>query len=120
MLQVGQVRISDAHPPSAKLRDGLDFAQLLVEAEIPGITRLRAEKLAAMLPDAASVLDAEPVQLVAAGLPNEVALGVADWLDREGHGPMLLKADAYRRTLLERARRRPAKAKGRLKARPWC
>ena len=103
LLLVGQVRISDAHPPSAKLRDGLDFAQLLVEAEIPGITRLRAEKLAAMLPDAASVLDAEPVQLVAAGLPNEVALGVADWLDREGHGPMLLKADAYRRTLLERA-----------------
>ncbi|WP_447785810.1 NAD-dependent DNA ligase LigA [Stenotrophomonas bentonitica] len=103
LLQVGQVRISDAHPPSAKLRDGLDFAQLLVEAEIPGITRLRAEKLAAMLSDAASVLDAEPVQLVAAGLPNEVALGVADWLDRDGHGPMLLKADAYRRTLLERA-----------------
>ncbi|WP_315386898.1 NAD-dependent DNA ligase LigA [uncultured Stenotrophomonas sp.] len=103
LLQVGQVRISDAHPPSAKLRDGLDFAQLLVEAEIPGITRLRAEKLTAMLPDAASVLDAEPVQLVAAGLPNEVALGVAEWLDSNGNGPMLLKADDYRRTLLERA-----------------
>jgi DNA ligase (NAD+) len=103
LLQVGQVRISDTHAPSAKLRDGLDFAQLLVEAEIPGITRLRAEKLAAMLPDAATVLDAEPVQLVAAGLPDEVAIGVADWLDRDGHGPMLLKADAYRRTLLERA-----------------
>lgn len=103
LLQVGQVRISDTHAPSAKLRDGLDFAQLLVEAEIPGITRLRAEKLAAMLPDAATVLDAEPVQLVAAGLPDEVAIGVADWLDRDGHGPMLLKADDYRRTLLERA-----------------
>ncbi|WP_419403110.1 NAD-dependent DNA ligase LigA [Stenotrophomonas rhizophila] len=112
LLQVGQVRISDAHPPSAKLRDGLDFAQLLVEAEIPGITRLRAEKLAAMLPDAASVLDAEPVQLVAAGLPNEVALGVADWLDREGHGPMLLKADAYLRTLLERAPEAASQSEG--------
>lgn len=112
LLQVGQVRISDAHPPSAKLRDGLDFAQLLVEAEIPGITRLRAEKLAAMLPDAASVLDAEPVQLVAAGLPNEVALGVADWLDRDGHGPMLLKADAYRRTLLERAPEATSQSEG--------
>jgi DNA ligase (NAD+) len=112
LLQVGQVRISDAHPPSAKLRDGLDFAQLLVEAEIPGITRLRAEKLAAMLPDAASVLDAEPVQLVAAGLPNEVALGVADWLDRDGHGPMLLKADAYRRTLLERAPEASSQSEG--------
>ncbi len=112
LLQVGQVRISDAHPPSAKLRDGLDFAQLLVEAEIPGITRLRAEKLAGMLPDAASVLDAEPVQLVAAGLPNEVALGVADWLDRDGHGPMLLKADAYRRTLLERAPEATSQSEG--------
>jgi len=103
LLQVGQVRISDTHPPSARLRDGLDFAQVLVEAEIPGITRLRAEKLGAMLPDAAALLDAEPVQLVAAGLPNEVAVGVAEWLDRDGNGPMLLKADDYRRTLLERA-----------------
>ena len=112
LLQVGQVRISDTHPPSARLRDGLDFAQLLVEAEIPGITRLRAEKLAAMLPDAAAVLDAEPVQLVAAGLPNDVALGVTGWLDQEGHGPMLLKADDYRRTLLERAPEASAQASG--------
>jgi len=112
LLQVGQVRISDTHPPSAKLRDGLDFAQLLVEAEIPGITRLRAEKLTAMLPDAASVLDAEPVQLVAAGLPNEVALGVAEWLDNNGNGPMLLKADDYRRTLLERASEASAQVAG--------
>ncbi|WP_145481663.1 NAD-dependent DNA ligase LigA [Stenotrophomonas rhizophila] len=112
LLQVGQVRISDTHPPSAKLRDGLDFAQLLVEAEIPGITRLRAEKLAAMLPDAAAVLDAEPVQLVAAGLPNDVALGVTGWLDQEGHGPMLLKADDYRRTLLERAPEASSQASG--------
>ncbi|WP_314106723.1 NAD-dependent DNA ligase LigA [uncultured Stenotrophomonas sp.] len=112
LLQVGQVRISVTHPPSAKLRDGLDFAQLLVEAEIPGITRLRAEKLAAMLPDAAAVLDAEPVQLVAAGLPNDVALGVTGWLDQEGHGPMLLKADDYRRTLLERAPEASAQASG--------
>ncbi len=103
LLQVGQVRIGDVHLPSPKLRDGLDFAQLLVEAEIPGITRLRAEKLTAMLPDAASLLDAEPVQLVAAGLPNEVALGLADWLDRDGHGPLLLKAEDYRRRLLELA-----------------
>ncbi|MEL3954890.1 NAD-dependent DNA ligase LigA [Stenotrophomonas bentonitica] len=100
LLQVGQVRISDVHPPIAKLREGLDFAQLLVEAEIPGITRLRAEKLVAMLPDAASVLDAEPVRFVAAGLPSEVALGLADWLDSEGHGPMLLKAEEYRQKLL--------------------
>ncbi|MEG0183992.1 MAG: NAD-dependent DNA ligase LigA [Stenotrophomonas sp.] len=103
LLQVGQVRIGDTHAPSAKLRDGLDFAQVLVEAEIPGITRLRAEKLTAALPNAAALVDAEPVRFVAAGLPNEVALGLADWLDRDGHAQMLLKADAYRHTLLTRA-----------------
>jgi len=103
LLKVGQVRIGDTHAPSAKLRDGLDFAQLLVEAEIPGITRLRAEKLTVALPDAAALVDAEPVRFVAAGLPNEVALGLADWLDRDGHAQMLLKADDYRRTLLTRA-----------------
>lgn len=112
LLQVGQVRISDVHPPIAKLREGLDFAQLLVEAEIPGITRLRAEKLVAILPDAASVLDAEPVRFVAAGLPNEVAMGLADWLDSEGHGPMLLKAEDYRQKLLTLAPEQAEQAAG--------
>ena len=112
LLQVGQVRISDVHPPIAKLREGLDFAQLLVEAEIPGITRLRAEKLVAMLPDAASVLDAEPVRFVAAGLPTEVAMGLADWLDSEGHGPMLLKAEEYRQKLLALAPEQAEQAAG--------
>lgn len=112
LLQVGQVRISDVHPPIAKLREGLDFAQLLVEAEIPGITRLRAEKLVAILPDAASVLDAEPVRFVAAGLPNEVAMGLADWLDSEGHGPMLLKAEDYRQKLLALAPEQAEQATG--------
>lgn len=112
LLQVGQVRISDVHPPIAKLREGLDFAQLLVEAEIPGITRLRAEKLVAVLPDAASLLDAEPVRFVAAGLPNEVAMGLADWLDSEGHGPMLLKAEEYRQRLLALAPEQAEQAAG--------
>ena len=112
LIVIGQVRINDTHRPSAKLRDGLDFAQLLVEAEIPGITRLRAEKLVAMLPDAATLLDAEPVRFVAAGLPNEVALGLADWLDRDGHGEMLLKAEAYRQQLLARAPERAEQVAG--------
>ncbi|WP_282262141.1 NAD-dependent DNA ligase LigA [Stenotrophomonas sp. PS02301] len=112
LLQVGQVRISDVHPPIAKLREGLDFAQLLVEAEIPGITRLRAEKLVAVLPDAASLLDAEPVRFVAAGLPNEVAMGLADWLDSEGHGPMLLKVEEYRQRLLALAPEQAEQAAG--------
>lgn len=103
LLQVGQVRISDVHAPSARLREGLDLAQLLVEAEIPGITRLRAEKLAAALPSAQSVLDAEHGQFVNAGLPDDTARGLAAWLDAEGHGAMLLAAEKAMREILAKA-----------------
>ncbi len=112
LLQVGQVRISDAHPPSAKLREGLDLAQLLVEAEIPGITRLRAEKLAAALGSAQAVLDAEHGQFVNAGLPDDTARGLAAWLDTEGHGDLLLKAEARMKEILRRAPEQPAEASG--------
>jgi len=103
LLQVGQVRIRDGHPPSAKLREGLDLAQLLVEAEIPGITRLRAEKLVAVLPSAQAVLDAEHGQFVNAGLPDDTARGVAQWLDTDGHGAMLLAAETEMQHILAKA-----------------
>jgi len=103
LLQVGQVRIRDTHSPSAKLREGLDLAQLLVEAEIPGITRLRAEKLVAVLPSAQAVLDAEYGQFVNAGLPDDTARGVAQWLDTDGHGVMLLAAETEMQHILEKA-----------------
>lgn len=103
LLQVGQVRISDVHAPSAKLREGLDLAQLLVESEIPGITRLRAEKLVAALPGAQAVLDAEHGQFVNAGLPDDTARGLADWLDADGHGAMLLAAEKAMQQILATA-----------------
>ncbi|PJL73518.1 DNA ligase (NAD(+)) LigA [Stenotrophomonas maltophilia] len=103
LLQVGQVRISDVHAPSARLREGLDLAQLLVESEIPGITRLRAEKLVAALPGAQAVLDAEHGQFVNAGLPDDTARGLADWLDADGHGAMLLAAEKAMQQILATA-----------------
>ena len=112
LLQVGQVRISDEHPPSAKLREGLDLAQLLVEAEIPGITRLRAERLVAALTSAQSVLDAEQGQFVNAGLPDDTARGLAAWLDGEGHGRLLLDAETAMQQLLRRAPAQAERAAG--------
>ena len=103
LLQVGQVRISDVHAPSARLREGLDLAQLLVESEIPGITRLRAEKLVAALPGAQAVLDAEHGRFVNAGLPDDTARGLADWLDADGHGAMLLAAEKAMQQILAKA-----------------
>uniref|UniRef100_UPI0034E4A81A helix-hairpin-helix domain-containing protein n=1 Tax=Escherichia coli TaxID=562 RepID=UPI0034E4A81A len=101
--QQGNQQASDVHAPSAKLREGLDLAQLLVESEIPGITRLRAEKLVAALPGAQAVLDAEHGQFVNAGLPDDTARGLAEWLDAEGHGAMLLAAEKAMQQILAKA-----------------
>ncbi|MDV3468394.1 NAD-dependent DNA ligase LigA [Stenotrophomonas sp. C3(2023)] len=104
---MAQIRIGDEHAPSAKLRQGLDRAQLLVDAEIPGITRLRAEKLAAALPSAQDLLDAEHGQFVNAGLPDDTARGLAHWLEQDHHGALLLASEDAMRTLLAQA---PAQA----------
>ena len=112
LLQVGQVRIRDTHLPSPKLREGLELAQLLVDAEIPGITRLRAEKLVAALPSAAQVLDAEQSQFIATGLPEDTARGLARWLDSDNHGQLLLKAEQMMQKLLELAPEQVEQAAG--------
>ena len=41
------VRVTDTHPPSARLREGLDLSSLLVDLEIPKLTELRARQLVA-------------------------------------------------------------------------
>ena len=112
LLQVGQVRIIDEHPPHARLREGLDLAQLLVEAEIPGITRLRAEKLAASLGSATAILDAEHGQFVNAGLPDDTARALAAWLDTDEQGALLVSAEAAMKDLLRRTPEGVAQAAG--------
>lgn len=88
------VTITDAHPPSAKLRPGLDRATLLTDMEIPKITRIRAEQLASAFPDAASLLDAPEHHFVSAGLPAETAHMLAVWLADAGHAELL--AESFR------------------------
>ena len=114
LLQVGQVRIRDSHLPSPRLRNGLDLAQLLVEAEIPGITRLRAEKLVAVLPGAQQILDAELAQFIASGLPEDTARGLAQWLDAEHNGALLLAGEEKLHELLRLAPQQAEQAAGAL------
>lgn len=83
------VTITDAHAPNAKLRDGLDFATLLVDLEIPRITKVRAEQLASAFPDVQALLDAPQHNFVTAGLPNETAIALAEWLEDEEHARLL-------------------------------
>ncbi|MEG3191466.1 NAD-dependent DNA ligase LigA [Lysobacter sp. D1-1-M9] len=83
------VSISDAHPPSPKLREGLDMATLLVDLDIPKITRLRAEQLAAVFKQVDALIDAPEHNFVTAGLPAETARALAAWLDDAGNARLL-------------------------------
>ena len=86
------VRIVDAHPPSPKLRPELTLATLLADMEIPKITRIRAEQLAAAFKDAAAVRDAPQHAFVTAGLPADCAQSFTLWLAEESNAQLLTRA----------------------------
>ena len=83
------VTITDAHAPSPKLRDGLDAATLLVDLEIPKITRVRAEQLAGTFANVQALLDAPQHNFVSAGLPSDTAQSLAQWLEDESNARLL-------------------------------
>ncbi|KRG75236.1 NAD-dependent DNA ligase LigA [Stenotrophomonas ginsengisoli] len=99
-LLAGGVSISDTHAPTARLRAGLGLVPLLVAAGIPGITAKRAEALASVVKDAASLVDAEGMQLSASGLPGPVLRGLTDWLEVPANAELLLRAEAAMARLL--------------------
>ncbi|MEN1940613.1 NAD-dependent DNA ligase LigA [Luteimonas sp. MJ246] len=99
-LLAAGVRITDAHPPSPKLREGLTLAQLLADFAIPKLTPLRAKQLADAFPDAATLLGQERHNFVSAGLPDDTAYAVSDWLSDDANERMLLAAAAMQAELL--------------------
>jgi DNA ligase (NAD+) len=94
------VRISDTHAPSAKLRDSLDLATLLEELEIPKITAVRSQQIAAAFPTAPDVMAADVKLLAAAGLTADAAQSLADWLKAKSNS-RLLRAAADMQSLLQ-------------------
>ncbi|MGN7831262.1 NAD-dependent DNA ligase LigA [Pseudoxanthomonas sp. 22568] len=86
------VTLTDAHPPHPKLRDDLGLAALLVDLEIPKVTRVRAEQLAAAFPRVEALVDAPAHQFVSAGLPSESANALAAWLEAPEHAKLLAHA----------------------------
>ena len=96
------VRIGDAHPPSAKLRPDLTLATLLVDMEIPKVTRIRADKLAAAFADAAALRDAPEHAFVTAGLPADSARALAAWLADDANAGLLTRVGEALATLRER------------------
>jgi DNA ligase (NAD+) len=97
-----RVRIGDAHPPSPKLRPDLNLATLLVDMEIPKVTRIRAEQLASAFADAAAVRDAPTHAFITAGLPAETAQSLDAWRADETHTRLLTHVDEALATLQAR------------------
>jgi DNA ligase (NAD+) len=84
------VSIADQHRPTPKLRDGLNLATVLVDLEIPRITRVRAEQLASAFPSVQALLDAPAHNYVSAGLPADTAQALSDWLEDEANARLLV------------------------------
>ena len=91
LLERGVV-IGDTHPPSGKLRAGLDLATLLVDMEIPKVTRVRAEQLASAFRSVQALLDAPVHNFVTAGLPSESANAFAAWLEDQANAQLLIRS----------------------------
>nr|WP_298120187.1 NAD-dependent DNA ligase LigA [uncultured Pseudoxanthomonas sp.] len=94
------VVIGDTHAPSGKLRAGLDLATLLVDLEIPKVTRVRAEQLASAFPSVQALLDAPVHNFVTAGLPSDSANAFATWLEDDANAQLLTRSGAALETLL--------------------
>lgn len=94
------VVVGDTRPPSGKLRAGLDLATLLVDLEIPKVTRVRAEQLASAFPSVDALLDAPAHNFVTAGLPSDSAHAFAAWLEDEANAQLLTRSGAALEELL--------------------
>ncbi len=88
------VVIGDTHPPSGKLRAGLELATVLVDLEIPKVTRVRAEQLASAFPSVQALLDAPVHNFVTAGLPSDAANAFATWREDETNAQLLSRCGA--------------------------
>ncbi len=95
------VAIADTHPPSARLHGTLDLATLLVDLEIPKITRLRAEQLAAAVPDPSAMPGTGEHNFVTAGLPADTAAALARWLTDSGNARLLMASSTALSLLLD-------------------
>jgi DNA ligase (NAD+) len=80
------VRITDEHPPNARLRVALAAGNVLAQMGIPKLTAKRAEQLASAFDSIEAMMAADADALAGAGLPPETAAAVHAFVHaREGH-----------------------------------
>ncbi|MGQ9447087.1 NAD-dependent DNA ligase LigA [Xanthomonas citri pv. bilvae] len=101
LLQRG-VRIGDTHPPSPKLREALSFASVLEDMDIPKVTPVRAQQLAAAVDSFAALRTAGADALQQAGVPAPVVAALLQWLDRPENAALASAAQQSMETVLAR------------------
>lgn len=99
LLQRG-VRIGDAHPPSPKLRGALSFAVLLEDLDIPKVTPVRAQQLAAATASFDALIASEADPLLQAGVPAPVIASLQQWLARPENAALATAAQRAMDALL--------------------
>ncbi|MBB3806259.1 DNA ligase (NAD+) [Xanthomonas arboricola] len=101
LLQRG-VRIGDSHPPSPRLREALSFASVLEDMDIPKVTPVRAQQLAAAVESFAALRTAGADALQQAGVPAPVVAALLQWLDRPENAALASAAQQAMETVLAR------------------
>ncbi|PPU41706.1 NAD-dependent DNA ligase LigA [Xanthomonas arboricola] len=101
LLQRG-VRIGDAHPPSPKLREALSFASVLEDMDIPKVTPVRAQQLAAAVASFDALRNAGSDALLQAGVPAPVVASLLQWLQRPENAALASAAQQAMETVLSR------------------
>ncbi|XUP35173.1 NAD-dependent DNA ligase LigA (plasmid) [Xanthomonas axonopodis pv. vasculorum] len=101
LLQRG-VRIGDTHPPSPKLREALSFASVLEDMDIPKVTPVRAQQLAAAVNSFAALRTAGADALQQGGVPAPVVAALLQWLDRPENAALASAAQQAMETVLAR------------------
>ncbi|MGA3982677.1 NAD-dependent DNA ligase LigA [Ralstonia nicotianae] len=86
------------HPPSAKLRDQLEPAELYAALGVPKLTAIRSKQLATLVPSLAQLANVDTAQLE--GLQADVSASLLAWLDADDHRTRLGALDALRAELL--------------------
>ncbi|WP_337882980.1 NAD-dependent DNA ligase LigA [Chromobacterium haemolyticum] len=75
---------ADEHAPSPRLAERLQPAVLLARLDIPRLTEVRSQQLAAQIDGLAALAERERRALLDLELPAEVINALADWLDLPG------------------------------------
>ncbi len=99
-LLAAGVAPADEHAPKAQLHDKLAAANLYARLNVPRLTEIRAQQLAAQQGEPARLAAMPRVDVIKLDLPAEVVNALADWLDDAANRAQLQAIADYCHTLL--------------------